>query len=83
MTIRTDILDQMEVVAREGNKRLGPLTDQTPLLETGLDSLAIAVLVANLEDQLGVDPFSTDEGAEIPTTIGDLIRVYEDAVGHP
>lgn len=83
MTIRTDILDQMEVVARESDKRLGPLTDQTPLLETGLNSLGVAVLVANLEDQLGVDPFGPDEGTEMPTTIGDLIRVYENAVRQP
>jgi acyl carrier protein len=79
MSIRTDILDQIEVVARENNKRLASLVDRTPLLETGLDSLAIAVLVANLEDRFGVDPFSTD-GAEIPTTVGDLIRMYENAV---
>ena len=80
MTVRTDILDQIEAVAQESGKALAPLTDDTPLLESGLDSLAIAILVANLEDRLGVDPFSVGDGMEIPRTVGDLIRVYENAV---
>ena len=80
MTVRTDILDQIEIVAQESNKVLAPLTDDTPLLESGLDSLAIAILVANLEDRLGVDPFSVGDGMEIPKTVGDLIRVYENAI---
>jgi acyl carrier protein len=50
----------------------------TDLLEPGLDSLCIAVLVANREDELGVDPFGND--VEVPLTLGDLIRVYENAI---
>ena len=40
----------------------------------GLDSLETAELSAVLEDELGKDPFS--EG-EMPETIGDIVRFYE------
>jgi acyl carrier protein len=33
------------------------------LLETGLDSLCFAIIVARLEDELGVDPFSVDDAS--------------------
>ena len=31
------------------------------------------------EDRLGFDPFSTAEDGSFPTTIGDFIRLYEQA----
>jgi acyl carrier protein len=48
-------------------------------MNTGLDSLCFAVLVARLEDQLGVDPFSTSDDISFPVTLGDFVRVYENA----
>jgi acyl carrier protein len=51
----------------------------TVLMNSGLDSLCFAVLVARLEDQLGVDPFSTSEDVTFPVTLGDFVRVYENA----
>ena len=77
MNVRTIILEQIRVIAEENNKSLAPLTDELLLLESGLDSLCIAILVANLEDELGVDPFSSGDNLEIPSTLGDLIRAYE------
>ena len=44
---------------------------------TGLDSLAFAIVVARLEDALGIDPFSAADNAEFPVTFGDFIRMYE------
>lgn len=79
MAVREIILSQIEQVAKEQDKQLGPLTDQSVLLDTGLDSLCFAVLVARLEDELGLDPFSDTETAHHPVTLGDLIRVYETA----
>jgi hypothetical protein len=35
------------------------------------------VLVARLEDKL--DPFSTAEDSSFPVTLGEFVRVYEDA----
>ena len=55
-----------------------PLTDELLLLESGLDSLCIAILVASLDDELEVDPFSNDS-VVMPTTVGQLIQVYEHA----
>ena len=42
------------------NKTLAVLSDDLPLMESGLDSLCIAVLVASLDDELELDPFSSD-----------------------
>ena len=69
----------MGAVAAQQGKSLAPLTDTLPLLETGLDSLCIAILVANLEDELNLDPFTS--GTDVPVTVGDFIRLYESAAG--
>jgi acyl carrier protein len=77
MTIKLTIMDQMAQVAREHGKTLAPLRDDLALLDSGLDSLGIAVLVARLEDELGVDPFTTSEDVHFPVTLGDFVKVYE------
>jgi acyl carrier protein len=79
MNVRTEIIAQVQQVAREQDKRLAPLTDDLTLLDSGLDSLCFAILVARLETILGVDPFSENEDRPFPVTIGDFIRFYEDA----
>jgi hypothetical protein len=80
MTLKTVIYDQVKTVAEQQNKVLAPLTDQLVLLESGLDSLCVAILVANLEDELGVDPFGSGDDVVMPMTLGDLVRVYENAM---
>jgi acyl carrier protein len=72
-------MDQMTQIAREHGKTLAPLRDDLVLLDSGLDSLGFAVLVARLEDTLGVDPFTTAEDAMFPLTFGDFVKVYENA----
>jgi len=67
----------MEDVAREHGKILAPLDDDLVLANSGLDSLGFAVLVARLEDTLGVDPFTAAEDAFFPVTLGDFVKVYE------
>jgi acyl carrier protein len=75
-------MDEFDQVAKQQNMRLAPLTDGLALLDSGLDSLCLAVVVARLEDELGVDPFSAAVvGAELPVTVGDFIQLYEDAIG--
>ncbi len=76
MSIRDAIVVQARSVARQQDRPLAALSDETPLLETGLDSLCIAILVANLEDELGLDPFGSDS-VRIPVTFGDFVRLYE------
>jgi len=79
VSVRASVLAQFERVAQEQQKTLAPLTDDLVLLESGLDSLCLAIIVAELEDALGVDPFSAAEDAEFPVTLGDFIELYEHA----
>jgi acyl carrier protein len=77
--VRRTVYDQIKLIAEQQKKTLPPLTDDLVMLESGLDSLCMAVLVAKLEDKLDVSPFDNDD-VEIPVTFGDLIRVYEAAI---
>jgi hypothetical protein len=79
LEIRAAVIAQFEQVAREQAKRMAPLCDDLVLLESGLDSLCFAIIVARLEDILGLDPFVTDEEIDFPVTLGDFIRFYERA----
>jgi len=79
MSIRSEVLSQMNVVASEQDKRLARLSDDTALVDTGLDSLCLAIVVARLEDKLGIDPFSMSEDNSFPATVGEFIRFYENA----
>jgi len=79
MSIRSDIITLFAQVAKEQDKKLVPLSDDLGLLESGLDSLCFAIIVARLEDALGIDPFSTTEEIGLPVTVGDFIKLYENA----
>jgi acyl carrier protein len=79
MSTRSIIISQFEQVSKEQNKQLAPLTDDLVLMESGLDSLCFAIVVARLEDALGFDPFSAAEDVDFPVTLGDFIKSYEDA----
>jgi acyl carrier protein len=78
MSVETIVRAEFEQVAREQDKVLAGLTDDTVLLESGLDSLCFAIIVARLEDQLGVDPFTASEDVYFPVTLGDFIKFYKD-----
>jgi acyl carrier protein len=77
MSVRSTIVAQFEAVAGEQHRRLVPLTDDLKLLQSGLDSLSFAIIVARLEDKLGFDPFNAEEAVEFPVTFGDFVRLYE------
>jgi acyl carrier protein len=77
MSVRSRIFSAMKQVAEEQHITLPPLEDNLSLHETGFDSLAFAILVARLEDELGIDPFTISEDAAFPLTIGDFVRAYE------
>jgi acyl carrier protein len=80
MSVRSEILDQFKQVGYEQGKRLGPLSDELPLLDLGLDSLSFAIVVSRLETVLGVDPFSDNEDTPFPVKLGEFIRFYENTV---
>lgn len=77
MSIRATIKTQFEQVAVEQERKLSPLSDDLKLIDSGLDSLSFAIIVARLEDALGVDPFSSDKAVDFPVTFGDFVRLYE------
>jgi len=77
MSIRATITTQFEQVAVEQERKLAPLGDDLKLIDCGLDSLSFAIIVARLEDALGVDPFSSDKAIDFPVTFGDFVRLYE------
>lgn len=79
MSIKSTVIEEIEQIAEQHKKSLAPLTDDAILLNTGLDSLCFAVLVARLEDRLGIDPFSASDDIAFPVTLGDFVRVYENA----
>ena len=72
-------MSEMEIIAKEQGKTLAPLSEDLVLLDSGFDSLCFAVLVARLEDKLGLDPFSRSDDTTFPLTFGDLVRAYDDA----
>jgi hypothetical protein len=80
MRVRSEILDQFKQVAHEQGMRLGPMSDEMPLLDLGLDSLCFAIIVSRLESMLGVDPFSEHEDAPFPVKLGEFVCFYENAV---
>jgi acyl carrier protein len=79
MTIQSMIFEQFEQVARDQDKHLKELQPDLVLLDSGLDSLCFAIIVARLEDELGVDPFTASEDVYFPVTLGDFVKFYEDA----
>ncbi len=77
--LRQLIIAQFEQVAQEQKRSLEALSDDLPLLDTGLDSLCFAIIVARVEDAVGLDPFGSSDDVQFPLTVGDFIRCYEDA----
>jgi acyl carrier protein len=78
MSVRATILETFQQVATEQQRTLVKLSNDIKLLESGLDSLSFALIVARLEDSLGFDPFATVDS--FPVTFGDFVKLYE---SHP
>ena len=72
-------MTQFTQVAREQGMRLSSLTDSLELLDSGLDSLCFAIIVARLESRLEVDPFTDSEDILFPVTFGEFVSLYENA----
>ncbi|MGA8109297.1 MAG: acyl carrier protein [Acidobacteriaceae bacterium] len=74
--IRSAIVEEFRKVAEEHGRALASLSDDMPLLESGLDSLCFAIVVTRLEDSFGVDPFAA-ENVLFPVTFGEFVHLYE------
>ncbi len=78
MELRNKIIEIFdEALAATDKERLCELEDDTVLLESGLDSLGFAILVARLEEELDYDPFTIMEEPFYPATFREFIDVYE------
>ncbi|MDO6416182.1 acyl carrier protein [Sphingomonas sp. BIUV-7] len=67
----------LEVALSCGAEVVEPLSDDLALLESGLDSLGFAILVARLEEDLGWDPFSLSDQPFYPVRFGEFVAFYE------
>ena len=77
---------QIQIIAKVQGRHIAPLTSDLVLLDSGLDSMSLAILVGRLEDELGVDPFAEADDQAFPTTLGELVSFYDraiDAQNHP
>lgn len=78
VNLEQQIRDTMQQVAELSDCQLmKPIEPDTMLLECGLDSLGYAMLVAQLEEDLGSDPF-TELGLDIyPSTFAEFLAIYQ------
>ena len=83
MSVRATVESQLRRIAAEQGRPLEPLTDELKLLESGLDSLALAIVVMRLGDSLGIDPFNSGSVLEFPITLREFVRMYEALLPEP
>lgn len=72
--IRAQFQEVMESMGLLVQKQLA---DDVVLLETGMDSLGFAVLVARLEQEFGYDPFVLLDSPVYPKTFLEFVNIYE------
>ena len=71
------VLEVEKLLAEETGKHRD-VALQDGLTDSGLDSLAFAVLVTRLEESLGFDPFLALEEEIYPRTVAELADIYFD-----
>ena len=75
--LRERITTAIQETADMRGTEVGVLVDETVLLESGLDSLGFAILVARLEEELGYDPFVLMDVPVYPRTLSEFIEIYQ------
>lgn len=70
-TLFHDVLVSMQL------QLTAPLGADSVLLQTGMDSLGFAILVARLEEALSYDPFVLMDEPVYPRTYGEFVAIYE------
>ena len=76
--VRKVMVESIYRIAEENDLELpSMLNDDSVLLESGLDSLGFAILVADLEGSLGFDPFVMMDEPVYPSTLGEFVAIYE------
>lgn len=81
MTVRdleAIIREELQIAAVDAGVTLAEqIARTTTVVDTGLDSLGFAILVARLEERLGFDPFVVMAEPVYPTTFGEFVEIYE------
>ncbi len=78
LNLEQQIKDAMQQVAELSDCQLvEPIEANTLLLECGLDSLGYAMLVAQLEEDLGFDPFTELAIETYPSTFAEFLAIYK------
>ena len=75
--LRDKITTVIQETADMRGTDISVLVDETVLLESGLDSLGFAILVARLEEELSYDPFVLMDVPVYPRTLGEFIAIYQ------
>lgn len=75
--VRTEIIEELRILFEEDGMTFELIDDSSVLLETSLDSLGFAALVARLEDRLGYDPFTLMDEPVYPRTLGEFVDSYQ------
>lgn len=77
--MRTIILNKFNEALdqTDSGKHFDEMSDNQLLLESGLDSLGFAILVALLEEELDLDPFQLMDEPVYPSTFGEFVAIYE------
>lgn len=77
--MRKIILEKFNEAFKQTDKgvQFEDIQDDEVLLETGLDSLGFAILVALLEEELDYDPFQLMNEPVYPKTFGEFLAIYE------
>lgn len=75
--LRNKITNAIQEAADMRGTEIGVLTDETVLLESGLDSLGFAILVSRLEEELGYDPFAMMNEPFYPRDLREFIEIYQ------
>jgi len=81
--MRATILEKFNEALEQTDKdkTYTDIKDDQVLLETELDSLGFAILVALLEEELDIDPFQIMDEPVYPRTFGEFVAIYERANG--
>lgn len=80
-----EVRDQIEKLflselEKEDSAGMTEVPDDLVLLDSGLDSIGFATLVAKLEEELGYDPFVQMDEPVYPRTFGEFVEIYEEHV---
>jgi len=81
--IREIITEQFrQALTEAGQAAPASFAEDLVLLQSGLDSMGFAILITQLEERLGYDPFTLMEEAVYPRSFGEFVAVYERFAAH-